>query len=64
MRGRFSGAVAAALCVLLILSAGCSRPGKEASYRIGDDGILQVSCPAPVRVEESVLSENASLRLA
>jgi uncharacterized protein len=60
---RKAGAVATALCVLLLLSAGCSSQGKEASYRVSQNGILQVTCPAPSDVKESVLPENASLRL-
>jgi uncharacterized protein len=62
MTALYRGAVAAALC-LLLLSGGCSGPAKEASFRVGEDGVLQVSCPAPAVREETVLTENASLRL-
>jgi fermentation-respiration switch protein FrsA (DUF1100 family) len=63
MRGQNPGAVAAVLCLFLLLSGCTGTPAKEASYGVGEDGFLQVSCPAPAALEQTVLLENSSLIL-
>lgn len=57
--------IAAMALGLLLLLCGCAGTnGEKASYRVGEDAILRVSCPAPAAVEETILLENTSLRLA